>query len=155
MGNRRKARECALQMMFQLDITHDPRYLQERYWDENLVSEPIRDYANELVTGTLNHLSEIDSLISKYAENWTLTRMGRIDRNVLRIAVFELLYRDDIPARVTLDEAIVIAKKFAEESSGAFINGILDKILKEDPKMTKKAASPVHVHPDDVGDSSI
>jgi N utilization substance protein B len=152
MGNRRRSRECALQMLFQLDITHDARYLKERYWDDNLVSEPIRDYANELVVGTMEHLPEIDSLLSKYAENWTLSRMGRIDRNVLRLAVFELLYREDIPARVTLDEAIIIAKKFAEESSGAFINGILDKILKEEPRMKKKAETPIHVHPDDAGE---
>lgn len=142
MGTRRKSRECALQMLFQLDITHDRRYLKERFWDENPVTEPIKEYANELVSGTLEHLKEIDALLSKYAENWTLARMGRIDRNVLRLAVYEFLYREDIPARVTLNEAIVIAKKFAEESSGAFINGILDKILKEDPRARKKKDSP-------------
>jgi N utilization substance protein B len=142
MGQRRKSRECALQMLFQLDITHDQRYLKERYWDENPVSEPVKEYANELVSGTLEHLPEIDALLSKYAEHWTLARMGRIDRNVLRLAVYEFLYREDVPARVTLNEAIVIAKKFAEESSGAFINGILDKILKEDPRARKKRESP-------------
>lgn len=151
MGTRRKARECALQMLFQLDITNDQRYLKERYWDNNPVSESIQNYANELVNGTLAHLKEIDSIISRFAENWTLARMGRIDRNVLRLAIFELLYRDDIPARVTLNEAIMIAKKFAEESSGAFINGILDRILKEEPGAKRKLETPdpVHVHDDE------
>jgi transcription antitermination protein NusB len=152
MGTRRKARECALQMMFQLDITNDQRYLKERYWDDNPDSELVKEYANELVTGTLTHLPEIDSILSKYAENWTLARMGKIDRNVLRLAVYELLYREDVPARVTLNEAIAIGKKFSEESSGSFINGILDRILKEEPGSKRKLESPdpVHVQDDEV-----
>ena len=142
MGNRRKSRECALQMLFQLDITHDSRYLKERYWDDNPEAESVKEYANRLVTGTTDHLKEIDSVLSKYAENWTVPRMGRVDRNVLRMAVFELLYLDDVPAKVTLNEAISIGKKYSEESAGSFINGILDRILKEDSRIRKKAEDP-------------
>jgi N utilization substance protein B len=138
-------------MMFQLDITRDSRYLKERYWDENPVADSVREYANELVDGTLEHLAEIDSILSQFAENWTLARMGRIDRNILRIAVFELLYRDDVPARVVLDEAITIAKRFSEESSGAFINGILDRVLKEDPRARNKSETPDPVRLNELG----
>lgn len=138
VGLRRRARECALQMMFQLDVTHDPRNLVERYWEVNPAAEVVKEFSNDLVRGCLEHLSEIDALLEKYAENWSLSRMSRVDRNVLRIAVYELLYRADIPARVTLNEAIDIVKKYSEEASGAFINGILDKILKEVPPANKK-----------------
>ena len=142
MGTRRKSRECALQAMFQVDITHDRRYLLERYWEENPCSEAVKEFTTQLVTGCLEHLSEIDKVLEKHTENWSLSRMGRVDRNVLRLAVYELFYRDDIPAKVTLNEAIAIVKKYAEETSGAFINGILDKILKTEPKIQKKLESP-------------
>jgi N utilization substance protein B len=142
IGLRRRARECALQMMFQLDVTHDRRNLVERYWEVNPAAEAVKTFSNDLVSGCIEHLSEIDPLLEKYAEHWTLSRMSRVDRNVLRIAVYELLYREDIPARVTLNEAIDIAKKYSEEASGAFINGILDKILKEVPPANKKTEDP-------------
>ncbi|MBI1820852.1 MAG: transcription antitermination factor NusB [Nitrospirae bacterium] len=141
MGTRRKSRECALQAMFQVDITHDRRYLLERYWKENPCSEVVKEFTTQLVTGCLEHLSEIDKILEKHTENWSLSRMGRVDRNVLRLAVYELFYREDIPAKVTLNEAIAIVKKYAEETSGAFINGILDRILKTEPKIQKKLES--------------
>ncbi|MHB8482453.1 MAG: transcription antitermination factor NusB [Nitrospiria bacterium] len=152
MGIRRKSRECALQVMFQADITHDRRHLLERFWDENPCSEVVKEFTTQLVTGCFEHLTEIDKVLEKYTENWSLSRMGRVDRNVLRLAVYELLYREDIPAKVTLNEAITIAKKYAEESSGAFINGILDRILKTERKIQKKleAPDPVNV----IGESS-
>jgi N utilization substance protein B len=125
-------------MLFQHDITRDARFLKERFWDENPASDEIREYAGELVEGTLSRLTEIDTLLSRYAENWTLSRMGRVDRNILRLAIYELLYRDDVPARVTINEAITIAKKYSEEISGAFINGILDRILREEERISGK-----------------
>ncbi len=131
-----------MQAMFQVDITHDRRYLLERYWAENPCSDDVKEFTAQLVTGCLEHLSEIDKVLEKHTENWSLSRMGRVDRNVLRLAVYELFYREDIPAKVTLNEAIAIVKKYAEETSGAFINGILDRILKTEPKIQKKLENP-------------
>jgi N utilization substance protein B len=138
MGSRRKAREYALQLLFQQDSSQ-----QKIIFDENaaLLSpavNPVKDFVDRLVKGVTRNLAEIDSLIRKHAEHWSLERMALVDRNILRLAVFELLYLDDIPAKVTLNEAIEIAKRYGDESSGSFINGILDKILGEEEKLSAK-----------------
>ena len=87
----------------------------------------------------ISHVTELDKLIGQYAENWTVSRMAVIDRNVLRIAVYELLHLADVPARVTMNEAIDIVKRFGDDQSGAFVNGILDRMLKEEPNLRGKA----------------
>jgi N utilization substance protein B len=88
------------------------------------------DYAKSLVTGTLEHLEEIDALIRQQAENWRLERMPAVDRNILRLAIYEFLYEVDVPKLVILDEAIELAKAFGSEQSGRFVNGVLDGVLK-------------------------
>ena len=138
MGTRRKAREYALQLLFQQDSS-----LGKIVSNENVALllpavKPVKDFVDHLVQGVTGHLSEIDSLIRKHTEHWSLERMALVDRNILRIAVFELLYLDDVPAKVTLNEAIEIAKRYGDGSSGAFINGILDKILGEEEKLLAK-----------------
>jgi N utilization substance protein B len=91
-------------------------------------SEESRGFAKELLDGILAHLDEIDSLISQFSEHWRLDRMSRVDRNILRLAIYELLRRPEIPAKVSINEAVELGKKFGTEDSGAFINGILDRI---------------------------
>ncbi len=97
-------------------------------WDHFASDEEAKDFCERLVRGVVEHSDEINRLIEKYAEHWKISRMNQIDRNVLRIAVFELLYCTDIPPKVTMNEAIDIGKKFGSEESGAFINGVLDGI---------------------------
>ena len=130
---RRRAREYALQMLFQVDVTKasPDRDLLNDFWEGNDEEEEVREFANSIVSGTLQHLDEIDKAIKQAAEHWSIDRMSVVDRNILRAAAYELLYRDDIPPSVAINEAIEIAKKYSAEESSAFINGILDKIQKQ------------------------
>lgn len=133
MGLRRKSREEALKILYQLDICKEllPQSFGE-FWQQDSNTPPeTKDFTERLVSKTLEYQDTIDNLISKFSENWSLGRMGFIDRNILRFAVCELCYMDDIPAKVTINEAIEIAKKFGTEKSALFINGILDSIKKE------------------------
>jgi N utilization substance protein B len=140
MGLRRKAREHALQLLFQQDSSQGKILLEGSSALLPSADKPVDDFVDRLIRGVTRHLSEIDSLIRKHAEHWSLERMALVDRNVLRIAVFELLYLDDIPAKVTLNEAIEVAKRYGDESSSAFINGILDRMLGEEEKLLVKKA---------------
>ncbi|MBN2283618.1 MAG: transcription antitermination factor NusB [Deltaproteobacteria bacterium] len=129
MGHRRKAREVALQVLYQVDVSRiDPEEAIELYWMNFDVAENVRDFASELIRGTRNHIREIDGLIKSCSEHWSLDRMARVDKNILRMAVFELLYCEDIPPKATLNEAIDLGKEYGSENSGSFINGILDAI---------------------------
>ena len=130
MGKRRKDRELALQLLFSLDINRIPIGTAVRNFKLLTNSEPT-PFFSLLVNGVNNSYSDIDNLIRKASENWTIDRMSAIDRNILRIGVYEILYCEDIPAKVTINEAVDISKKFGTYDSGAFINGILDKINKE------------------------
>ncbi|OGX28677.1 MAG: transcription antitermination factor NusB [Omnitrophica WOR_2 bacterium RIFCSPHIGHO2_02_FULL_67_20] len=133
MRNRTKSRECALQMLYQVDIRHaDPKQVIEEFWQaEAQVADDVKSYANQLVEGTRQRLTDIDGVISAHADNWNLKRMAVIDRNILRLGAFELLYLDDVPAKVCINEAIELAKRFGDTESGKFINGILDAIYKK------------------------
>ena len=94
------------------------------------------EFAERIVLGVLEHREEIDRLIERYSENWRLERMTPIDRNLLRMAIFEFLYCDEIPPKVTLNEAVDLGKRFGSEESGSFINGILDRLQKEKARKT-------------------
>jgi N utilization substance protein B len=129
---RRKSREYALQLLYRLDFTEnkiDNRDIEE-FWSDKKASDDVKRFAEDLVLGTLDRLDEIDTMIEKVTENWILKRMAAVDRNILRCAAFELLYRKDIPPAVTINEAIEIAKKFSSTESAPFINGVLDKLSK-------------------------
>ncbi len=129
MTVRRRAREIALQVLYQLDISRgDPREAMDRYFDHFRPSDKARDFCRRVVEGVWSDREEIDRLIEENAENWTLTRMAVVDRNILRMAVFEFQHCPDIPFKASLNEAIELAKKFGTDESSAFINGILDKI---------------------------
>jgi len=129
MSVRRRAREVALQVLYQLDISRgDAQEVLDLYWENFKPSAKAREFSQRLIAGVNQSQSQIDRLIEENSENWTLKRMAMVDRNILRLATFELLYCPDIPFKATLNEAIELAKKFGTEDSGAFINGILDKI---------------------------
>jgi transcription antitermination protein NusB len=132
MGQRRQAREFSLQILYQLEIAdQEPKLVYEHFWKSQKVSDGVREFATEIVDGTYRNLKEIDQLIEKHAANWKLSRMNSVDRNILRLSVYELLYCHDIPTTVTINEAIEVAKKFGTEESSAFVNGILDNLSKQ------------------------
>jgi len=129
MKKRTRAREIALQFLYQLDLRGDDLMAEAKAFvrGEERDSETAR-FALRLVEGTVEHRSEIDRMIQGVAQNWNISRMAVVDRNVLRLASYELLHCDDIPPKVAINEAIELGKRYSTQNSGAFINGILDKI---------------------------
>lgn len=135
MGVRREGRELALQLLYALDL--NPMKMQEtlRLSRENSRSaEHVRIFAEELATGVMANRDAIDEMIAGTSKNWAISRMAKVDLNILRLAVFELVFRSDIPRNVTINEAIEVAKKFGTEDSPAFINGILDEVATQHPE---------------------
>ena len=136
MRVRTRARELALQFLFQIDFQGDG-YASEldAFLDEQLAGKPgttdAKIYARALVHGVIAHRPEIDALLAKAAANWQLDRMAAIDRNALRIGCYEMLYNGEIPTKVAINEAIELGKRFSTEASGSFVNGILDRIRKD------------------------
>ena len=130
MGTRREARELALQALYQLDVTGegDPGRGLALFWTHFEAPDDVRGFARELVQGVGEHRERIDALVAESAEHWRLPRLSRVDLNLLRLATFELLARPDIPASVTINEAIEIARRFGSEDSAAFVNGVLDHV---------------------------
>ena len=131
MRKRTQARECALQILYQREMNLDetPQEVLEEYWKQNPdFDEEVRSFAGRLFLGTVEKLDEIDSVLQKAADNWELSRMALVDKNIMRFAIYELLFCDDIPPKVTINEAVNVAKKFSQEEAGKFVNGVLDKI---------------------------
>ncbi len=141
MRKRTQSRECALKILYQAELTRRSIHLAaEKFWGEfKVIDENIETFTSRLTSGIEKNLDKIDNKISEHATNWQLKRMAVIDRNVLRIGVFELLHTVDIPPKVTINEAVELAKKYGDLESSKFVNGILDKIHKLDvaPKNTK------------------
>ena len=133
MGARRKARECALQMLFQHDMAGTPVVdLLQTYWGELAeAADDVRDFANDLVLGTITHLTEIDERIRLRTEHWRIPRMAVVDRNLLRLAVYEFLFQPETPKTVAINEALEIARRFSTHEATQFINGILDAIKRD------------------------
>ncbi len=144
MRKRTQARECALKILYQADITKRQIHLASaRFWSErDKIDNNIKGFCERITTGVEQRLEEIDNKISKYATNWQLKRMAVIDRNVLRIGVFEILFAPDVPPKVAINEAVELAKKYGDMDSGKFVNGILDKIHKTEPACYKKDIGP-------------
>ena len=130
MSLRRKSRELALQCLYQIDQSGNKECSIEDLKVHFDVNAKAAQYAQELISGIQHHLDEVDGVIEKYSKNWRLNRMAVIDRNLLRIAAYEFLYKSDIPGSVIIDEAIEIAKRFSTDDSVSFINGILDPICR-------------------------
>lgn len=135
MRKRTQAREYTLQILYALDLNPEPADARLRlFWEENPAPPEVREHAERLARGVLQHLAEIDGIVSKYTEHWELHRMAVVDRNILRFATYELLYVEEVPPKVAINEAVNIAKKFSQEESGKFVNGILDKINHAEPR---------------------
>lgn len=142
MQGRRKAREVALQVLYSLNfVTLDVEKAQELFWGNFVAPKSAKEFASTLVEGTWHHREELDSLIAGCSDNWSLGRMSKVDISILRMAAYEFLYCDDIPPKVSINEAVDLGKTFGSENSGSFINGILDAL---NLKITKNhAAKPI------------
>ena len=133
MGTRRKSRELALQVLFQGELVEQNNLLDfEEFCVHFQVNKKAIPYAKKLLDGVLEKSDVLNQLISKYAENWRLERMSVIDRNILRLAVYEVHYQNDVPTTVAINEAVEIAKRYSTDDSGPFINGILDAMAREE-----------------------
>jgi N utilization substance protein B len=135
MRKRTRAREFALQILYQIDIRQaEPADVLQSFWDEKVdrdEKEPeIAEYTETLVRGVIEKLDSIDKTIERYAENWEIHRMAYVDRNILRLAAYEMLHLDEIPVKVAINEAVELAKRYGEPDSSKFVNGILDRIAK-------------------------
>ena len=147
MRKRTRSREFALQVLYQIDLTRGPADEALRaFWEErkdvslpadersvieeSKRDEEVRQYTEVLVNGTLEKLSVLDALIERFAENWAIGRMAYVDRNILRLASYEMIFLDEIPLKVAINEAVELAKRYGEPDSSKFVNGILDKIAK-------------------------
>jgi transcription antitermination protein NusB len=133
MGTRRESREFALQFLYQQDadfkyLLSDRAQALKNFWSLQDQVPETRRFTEDLISGVLDHLDAIDGKIKVYAKNWEFHRIALVDRNILRLAIYELLFRDDIPPVVSINEAIELAKKFSTEDSGRFVNGILDRV---------------------------
>lgn len=132
MGKRRKARESTLQILFQMEFdTSEPEKVLESYWKNKRAAKEIKDHSRWLVNKIVSHRGDIDHLIQSVSANWRISRMAIVDRNILRIAVCELLYEENTAPAVVINEAIEIAKKYSSENGATFVNGILDAVRKK------------------------
>lgn len=139
-GNRRQAREDALQILYQLDLNQELTTTSGLYHFEKCFArdgQPIDEFTHELVTGVTQNLTALDALIESVSEHWRIGRMPAVDRNILRLGAYELEHCDKIPATVSINEMIEIAKSFGADTSAAFVNGILDKIRAAHPRPGK------------------
>jgi N utilization substance protein B len=131
MGTRRRARELALQLLYQFELTDSPpEEMQAEFEEWRNSSESVREFADRLLRGTLDRLAEIDEELGQQTTHWRLERLAAVDRNILRLAMFELIFEAETPHAVVIDEAIEIAKKFGTKDSGRFVNGVLDGFVK-------------------------
>lgn len=138
MGSRHRARERALQILFQYDIHGKSGEWLDEFWKPLKDSRESRAFAERLVAGVLERKKELDELIGLYATNWKVSRMQVVDRNILRLGAYELLCLDEVPAKVTMNEAIELAKDFGDDEAAKFVNGILDKVLASEPRLEGK-----------------
>ena len=132
MGKRRSSRELALKFLYQRELNQG--ILEEQlsdFWERNPCQEDIQEFAEELVATVFDNNEQIDELLEKCSDNWSLSRMAIIDRNLLRLAASEIIFNKNVPAKAVIDEAVEIAKKYGAEDSSSFINGVLDRITKE------------------------
>ncbi len=150
MGIRRKARELALQALFCMDMTGDTsEEMLQRFCDHYHPPAKARPFFLELIRGVNGSRALIDQLIERFSRNWRLSRMSCVDRNIMRIAAYEMLFCGDIPAKVSINEAIDIGKKYGTEESGAFINGILDSVRIDSDGLSLQKIPDSHPQPAD------
>ncbi len=140
MRKRSLARECALKILYQLDISQDstPERVIEEYFSTYPFPPEVKEFTQQIVIGVAEFREKIDRVISKYAFNWELKRMAYVDRNILRIGIYELLYMEQIPSKVSINEAIELAKRYGDTDSPKFVNGILDSVAKKETPESKR-----------------
>ncbi len=139
MRRRTKAREEALKLLYQLDITgEDCDPVLDGFFTDRKPEPAVAEFCSRLVRGTRANLARLDTAISRAAENWEIERMAVVDRNILRMATYELFFCPDIPAKVVLNEAVELAKRYGDSESGGFVNGVLDEINKENERERRK-----------------
>ena len=132
VSGRRETREWIIQFLFQFEFNPEPMDTALKdFWEEKNPSEREKAYAEEIIKGVIQHKDELDDHLARYAKRWDSDRMGAVDRTVMRVALFEMLYRDDIPPVVSINEAVHFAKDFSSFQSGRFVNGVLDRIRKD------------------------
>jgi N utilization substance protein B len=130
MGGRKGARETVLKILYRFDFLKEGKV--EEVIEEEIKGKNVdRKYVEEMVTGILSHKSEIDEEINRISKRWKVEKMNPVDRNILRIGCYELIFKADIPPKVSINEAVELAKKYGTEKSSAFVNGILDRLAKE------------------------
>ncbi len=133
MGHRRKAREYALQGLYTFEVSNTPvSDLTELNWVDDDIPDDIRSFAVSLITLTVENISEIDTIIKNHSKNWKFERLSYVDKSILRLSICELMYMDDIPSAVTINEGIELGKIYGGENSGQFINGILDAVNRDE-----------------------
>ncbi len=143
MNTRHDARLWAVQFLYQREF--NPGDLQEAldlFWVERKTTEKMRAFADELIAGAIEHRVELDALLQKYALNWEVRRIGAVERNIMRVALFEMQHRADIPPVVSINEAVDLAKELSSEESGRFVNGILDRARKDIDRSARVARQP-------------
>ena len=132
MGQRRRSREIILKLLYQKELNdQNPEDMLENFWHEKEEKEEVKSFVASIFCGVNESKDELDTWIMKYSKNWDLNRLSIIDKCILRLSVYELLHRKDIPPKVSINEAIDISKKYSNADAGKFINGILDKVSKE------------------------
>jgi len=135
MRKRTQAREFAMQILYQMDITHDNSdACLNNFWhgrSDEAIDASIKEFSSNIVKGVAENLKVLDGKISQYATNWQLSRMAVVDRNILRMGAFELIFCEDIPPKVSINEAVDLAKRYSGAEAGKFVNAILDKIKLE------------------------
>lgn len=145
MGIPRKARESSLQILFQLEFdASPPDEVIQRFWEGKKAPAEERELSDRLVQGIIANHTKIDSIIQSVSENWRISRMVLVDRNILRIATYELFFGDDLAPAIVINEAIEIAKKFSDDQSANFINGILDALHKKTDQIKQSLKEEAH-----------
>ena len=136
--SRRLARQLALQMLFQHEFQDQNPSWQEKFWASQSAVPEVQAFTSSIVQGVIKNQAEIDRIIRQFAVDWSLERMPVVDRNVLRCSIYELLWEPDIPAMVTINEAVELAKRFADDEARRFVNGLLDHVLRDEPRLANK-----------------
>jgi len=139
MGKRREGREAAIQFLFQCDLNPGEKPSLQDFWQLRTATKKIQEFGAELIAGILSNQPAIDAQIKKYVANYDLDRIAAVDRNILRVAIYEMLFCRDVPPVVSINEAIEIAKRFGSEESGRFVNGVLDRLRNDLPRPARTA----------------
>ena len=143
VNGRRETREWIVQFLFQLDFNPEPIDIALKdFWEEKTPNEREKKYAEEIIKGVVQRKAELDERLSQYANRWNSDRMVAVDRTVMRVALFEMLYREDVPPVVSINEAVHFAKDFSSFQSGRFVNGVLDRIRKDIDRPARTTSKP-------------